>query len=150
MLSLLRETDRTKKILFFYWLIVPVLFGSYLIVMSSVQQIPIMALVSTIPSLAISLIVALLQFFQAFGLYLLNDVAASRKSLLGNYLIFSMVQQLFTLNFIGLLLSGLCFWYLPSKKEQEGALSSIKIPLYLLMSFIGVVTLLIVCIRFSL
>lgn len=149
MFYLLRKTERTRRILFFYWVMVPLLFGGYLAVMSLVQQASIPALITTLPSLAISLIVALLQVFQAYGLYLLKEVTASRKSLVGTYLIFSMIQQLFTLNFIGLTLCGLYFWSLPNQKENQGSSSSIKFPLYFLMGFIGVFTLLIVLIRFS-
>lgn len=148
MLRLLQKTDRIQKSLFLYWLIVPILFGSYLAVMSSTQQIAITELITTIPSLAFSLIIALLQLFQAFGLYLLNDMAASRKSLLGTYLKFSMLQQLFTLNLIGMLLSGFYFWHLPN--EQEETSSTIKVYHYLLMVFVGIVTAFIVFIRFSL
>ena len=148
-MAVLTNTSKLKKILLFYWLLNPVLFGMYLFLMSLNQGEPIGELLTYIPSLALTSIIAWLSIFQAFGLYFVGSTSDCRHSLFGYFLIFSMIQQLLTLNIIGLALTGLLYRSLFVVKEENELSNKLKIVTYSLMIFVGLLTIIVVLIRFS-
>lgn len=141
---------KLKRILFIYWLMIPVLFGSYVFVFAAVKNVSVTALFTNIPSLALTSIVALLSFFQVFILYKSKNSSNYRQSFFGVFLKFSMIQQLCSLNVIGLLLCILVYRSLLEGSEQVEISKQVKIQVYSSMVFIALVTFLVVGIRFSL
>lgn len=142
------NTSMYRKLLFFYWLISPILFGTYLFLTATIQKTSIEALLTTIPSLALTSIVSLLMIFQVVCLYLLGNTSDCRYSFFGNFLLFSMGQQLLTLNIIGLILTFLLYQSLLSVKETKEISVQIKKLMYALIYFIGGLSILVVLIRF--
>lgn len=149
MTTFLTNTSKLRKLLFFYWLIIPVLFGLYLFLTSTMQGISVEGLLTNIPGLALTSIVSLLSIFQAFGLYYIGNTSACRRSLFGYFLLFSIVQQLVTLNMIGLALTFLLYRSLLATKEMREVTNQAKMLMYGLMAFIGIITILVVIVRFS-
>lgn len=141
---------KMKRILFTYWLMIPVLFGSYVFVFAAVKHVSIMTLFMNIPSLTLTSIIVLLSFFQIFILYKLNNYSSYRQSLFGLFLKFSMIQQLCSLNIIGLLLCIFVYRSLLEGSGQEEVSKQMKIQTYSFMVFIAMITFLVVIIRFSL
>ncbi|MHC5227344.1 hypothetical protein ACYSNW_03580 [Enterococcus sp. LJL99] len=149
MTTFITNTSKLKKLLFFYWLIVPALFGLYLFLTSTTQRISVEGLLTNIPGLALTSIVSLISIFQAFGLYYIGNTSDCRQSLFGYYLLFSLIQQLFTLNVIGVGLTLLLYRSLLSAKETKKLSAQVKLSMYGLMVFIGFITFLVVIVRFS-
>ncbi|MGM0217798.1 hypothetical protein [Enterococcus sp. AZ126] len=141
---------KMKKILFGYWLTIPLLFGLYSLILAAVKNVPILTIFMNIPSLALTSIVVLLLIFQLFGLYILGRSSDCRHSLLGFYLKFNLIQQLFTVNVPGFLLCLFFYLSLIDAKEQTDVSKQEKWLIYGLIGFISLITILVTWVRLSL
>ncbi|WP_086313578.1 hypothetical protein A5821_001100 [Enterococcus sp. 7F3_DIV0205] len=149
-MTLFLHPVKIKRILFGYWLAVPLLFGCYSLILATVKQISLITIFTSIPSLALTSIVVLLMIFQLFGLYIVGDLCEYRNSLLGFYLKFNMVQQLLTLNIPGFLFCLFFYRSLLVGKEKAELSKQMKWTAFSLMGFISIITILVVLIRLSL
>lgn len=145
-----KDSIKMKHALFTYWLVVPVLFSLYLVVYASVKHSSITALLTNMPSLALTSILALLSFFQVFVLYKLKNFSKYRHSLFGTFLKFSIIQQVISLNIIGLILCIFAYRSLFEGQAQEHIPSQTKIQIYSFMGLIAFLTLIVAAIRISL
>ncbi|WP_429950826.1 hypothetical protein [Enterococcus sp. AZ101] len=150
MTRLLLEPIKMKRLLFGYWLLVPCLYVVYLFTLAAVQQTTVSIIFATIPSLTLTTIIVLLLFFQLFALYKLIDSSDYRASLLGNFLKFSMIQQLCSLNIIGIILCILVYRSLLPTKDELILPKSEQWIVYGVMTFVGCVTVIVLLIRISL
>ncbi|MEI5991903.1 hypothetical protein [Enterococcus crotali] len=149
-MTVLLHPTKMKRLLFGYWLIVPLLFGLYSLSLAMVQNVSVGTVFMHIPSLTLTSIVVLLLIFQLFGLYVLGNSSDCRHSLLGTYLKFNLVQQLVSLNIPGFILCLLFYRSLLDAKEEAGLSRQVQWMTYGLMGFVGVLTILVVWIRLSL
>lgn len=149
MASFLHPT-KMKRVLFGYWLMIPLVFGLYISILAAVKNVSVSILFTSIPSLTLTSIVVLLLFFQLFGLFMVGNTSDCRHSLLGFYLKFSMVQQLFSLNIPGLILCLFVYRSLVDAKEKVNVSKQVQWAVYMLIGFIGFITILLVWIRLSL
>jgi hypothetical protein len=144
------RTDKMKRLLIVYWLLVPLLFGVYLLSFAAVKTVSVSTIFSTIPTITLTTIVVLLLLFQLYGLSILGDSSGCRHSLLGVYLKFSMIQQLFTVNIPGFLLCLFFYRSLSDSKENSTLSKQVRWLSYMLMVMVGLLTILVTWIRLSL
>lgn len=134
-----------RNLLLTFWIVVPILFYCYLFVFSFVNNTSVTNLIQEIPSLSLTFLLSCLSFIQA---YLLRKLTLKENdgALLKIYVSFSLIQQLITINLIGV---GLVFLY---RKEihKEVILSQkevSKISKYeaiIMMGMIGLLSVLVV------
>lgn len=149
-MTLFLQPTKLKRMLAGYWLMVPLLFGLYIVILAAVKGVSTATIFMGIPSLTLTSIVVLLLLFQLFGLYLIGDSSDYRHSLLGAYLKFNMIQQLFSLNIPGFILCILFYRSLLDGQEEVRLPKKTRWMMYILMGFVCVITVLVVLIRFSL
>ncbi|WP_206911503.1 hypothetical protein IGL98_002181 [Enterococcus sp. DIV0840] len=149
-MTLLLHPTKIKRVLFGYWLMVPLLFGVYILTLATVKQVSVGTVFTSIPSLTLTSIVVLLLFFQLFGLYIMNNSSDCRHSLLGFYLKFNMVQQLLSVNIPGFIICLLFYRSLLDDKEVVVLPKQVQWTVYSLMVFVGLLTILVLWVRSSL
>lgn len=149
-MALFLHSTKMKRVLFGYWLVVPLLFGVYILTFTTVKQVSVGSVFTSIPSLTLTSIVVLLMVFQLFGLYIMNNSSEYRHSLLGVYLKFNMVQQLLSFNIPGFLICLLFYRSLVDGNEESALPKQVQWTVYGLMGFVGLLTILVLWIRLSL
>ncbi|ALS37781.1 putative integral membrane protein [Enterococcus rotai] len=149
-MAIFLHPTKMKRVLFGYWLMIPLVFGLYISILAAVKNVSVSSVFTSIPSLTLTSIVVFLLFFQLFGLFIVGNTSDCRHSLLGGYLKFSMVQQLFSLNIPGLILCLFVYRSLLDAKEKVSVSKQVQWAVYMLMGFIGFITILLVWIRLSL
>lgn len=149
----LSNSRRLRLTLLTYWLLVPIVFAIYLFLTAAKQKIAALQLIETVPSVTITFLLVCTLLLQAATLYQLKLVKdANRKSVLGYFALFSVIQQLFTLNIPGACLSGLLYLSLPPA-QQKGAIAqknSFSPLFYLYVLFMSFLTLILVFIQYRL
>lgn len=110
MLTKLNRTIQMNKkyyqILCVYWLLLPVLFISYLLLKANIESVGIQWLLTSNPFLAIMLLISLITPFSSLFLLKLSNAEKSCSKSAFNFLQFGFVQQLLVGNLIG---AALCF-----------------------------------------
>lgn len=99
------KTRTYKHLLVGYWLVAPASFYVYLLMTSSMRQVSMVDLMTNVPGITLASLLASLMLIQAVTLYFIQQISSSRDGLLGKFLTFSMIQQLFTGNIVGAILS---------------------------------------------
>ena len=99
------KTRTFKHLLVGYWLVAPACFYVYLLMTSSMRQVSMVDLMTNVPGITLASLLASLMLIQAVTLYFIQQISSSRDGLLGKFLTFSMIQQLFTGNIVGAILS---------------------------------------------
>lgn len=136
--------------LFAYWLLLPLVFVGYLFVFSASKLVTVGEVITTIPGLTLTTMIALLTFLQLVVLIVLHPyMLDERNAIFGLFLKISMVQQLISFNGIGALLCWLLYRKLSLSKQYSVVPLRIRIKVYLSLGLITVVTLLITAIRYS-
>ena len=134
------KTTTYNKILTGYWCIVPICFYSYLFMMSKIEKISITALITTIPGITITCLITSLMLIQAVTIHSIQQFSSSQNGLLGKFLNFSIIQQLLTVNIIGVFL---CLVYKRSLcKKQETSLWKQQAVVIAICSIVALVSLL--------
>lgn len=109
-----------NKILVGYWCVVPICFYSYLFMMSKIENSSMTALITTIPGITVTCLITSLMLIQAVMIHFIQQISSSQDGLLGKFLNFSMIQQLLTVNIIGVFI---CLVYKRSLYKQEEKVS---------------------------
>ncbi|MGF2145367.1 hypothetical protein ACQUEF_08370 [Vagococcus fluvialis] len=105
-----------KNVLLGYWIFAPMCFYLYLIMTSSMKQIPITDLLTHVPGITLAFLMALLMLVQAATIFFIQQHSTSQNGLLGHFLSFSFFQQLLTGNIVGAII---CFFYKRSLYSKE-------------------------------
>ncbi|EOL45896.1 hypothetical protein [Enterococcus caccae] len=149
-MAVLLHPTKIKRVLFGYWLGVPLLFGLYIFILAAVRNVSAVTIFTRIPSLTLASIIVFLLFFQLFGLAVIGHSSDCRHSLLGLYVRFNMFQQLCTFNIPGFFLCVLFYRSLLDGKEEVALTKQAQLVMYVLMGFVGLMTILTVWLRLSL
>lgn len=148
MVRFFTNANNIKKLLVGYWLVVPILFLSYLMLTTMLQNISMEELLLNIPSLALTCIVCFLLFFQLYGLLFLTRLMNNKQSFLGKYLLFNLIQQVLINNFIGVILCFLYYKNLDTYSEKKQLTKIEYLLMYGLIFFVSVLTLIVIWARF--
>ena len=138
MLGWLKRTQIIQKVLVSYWLLVPVLFYGVLGLYSLQEATTIQQVVQSNPLVTVGNLVACIMLLQAGLFYLISKNSASKRGLLGHFLLIALVQQVLTLNILGVVLTFLYYRTLPNLKEQTN--NQLKILFYMLGGFITILS----------
>lgn len=133
--------NRWQKFLLIYWIVVPVLFYFYLILLTIKDQVSLDQLIQQVPGVAVGFLITCLMLVQATILFKISQKSVAKNGILGHFLWFSLVQQVVTGNVPGALLSFLAERKLFLSKETID--KKTKLFNYGGMLFIGVISLLI-------
>lgn len=117
MLTWLKQTQTLQRIVLGYWIIIPVIFYSLIGLFSLQEQVAIQHLVQSSPMIAVGNLVACLSLLQAGICYFILKFSNSKIGVLGHYMLITLIQQLLTLNILGVVLTLLYYRVLPSIKE---------------------------------
>ena len=134
MIKWLNQPKKLQTILMGYWLVAPVLFYTYLFLSSLQSQVSVQTLIQQVPEIALGNLTISLMLLQACLLFFISRLSQSKDGLLGHFMIIAILQQLITVNLIGV---GLGFLFyrslLPVDEKIE---SKIKLIFYLLAGFV--------------
>lgn len=131
-------TNRWQKLLLGYWLVVPVLFYGYLVLMTVKDQVPISELIVKIPGVTVGFLITCLMLMQAVMLFTIGQNSRSKSGLLGKFLWFSLIQQVLTGNIPGAILSFLAerrLFEVVEKTDRKATVTA-----YGGMAFVGVIS----------
>lgn len=138
MMAKLNPTVRNKKyyqLLSVYWLILPVLFLSYLVLKAGMEKMSIQEVLMANPLLAVMLLLSLVTPFSSLFLLKLPESEKSLSKAAGSFIKFALVQQLVVGNLLGV---GLCFLTLKELPKSGGERQ--KVGLSVIIVFEVVVT----------
>lgn len=140
-----RNKPKRKSLVLGYWLLLPFVFFMYLLTFAAVNSSSVGTLLTSIPSLTLTFLLSCLMLVQAYLLFRLTTKDIDEK-LLNRFLLFSMLQQLFTANLIG---TVLLYFYRKSLKDGPledtcEATWTIRFEAYTLMGMVGVLSALVV------
>lgn len=132
--------NRLKNGLLVYWIGLPILFYSYLVLTALKEHVTLAELLQQVPGLALGTLISSMLIIQAACLFMIQNVSKSRQGLLGKWLWFAMAQQIITANIIG---AGLCFFY-EKTLVDEAETTSLKLLFVVSMIsfFVGLLSLL--------
>ena len=143
------KENKFKNILIVYWIIVPLIFYVYLVIFSYNSQLSVKQLLLGIPTITITFLLSCLLLLQASTLYFLTSRNID-YILLQKFLNFSLIQQIFTANFIG---AFIIYKYLKNinKTDINSNYNHNKNKLftYSMMIVVGIISILIVILTFS-
>ncbi|MHC5248623.1 hypothetical protein [Enterococcus sp. LJL90] len=136
--------NRIKNFVIGYWLLLPVLFYSFVLLFAFNSQSSFTTLIAEVPSLTLTFLLTCLMLLLAFLMYTLSK-DQNNQQLLKRFVIFALVQQVATANLIG---AALVFAYFKSVKHQPiaagVATTKTQFESYLLMGLIGLLSILVV------
>lgn len=87
---------------------------------SAMNQVAVTDLIMAVPGITLATLVASLMVVQAAFLYFIQQISTSRDGLLGKFLWFTLIQQIFTGNIVGAIIA---FFYERSLLKREESVS---------------------------
>lgn len=99
--------NRWQKLLLIYWLLIPVLFYFYLVLLTIKDQVSLNQLIQQVPGVTVGFLTTCLMLIQATMLFKISQKSVAKNGMLGRFLWFSLIQQILTGNLPGALLSFL-------------------------------------------
>ncbi|AQP54035.1 hypothetical protein CBF34_06665 [Vagococcus penaei] len=96
---------------------------------------------------AVGLLLSCLMIVLALMLLMIDKTQVSQHSILGRYLVFAMIQQVLTLNFVGVIIAFFYYRTLPVKSQQDKILTFMPI---LIMAILLLLSVLMSLISFNL
>lgn len=136
--------NRLKNVLVGYWLLLPVLFYSFVLLFAVNSQSRFTTLIAEVPPITLTFLLTCLMLLSAYLVYTLSK-DQNNQQLLKRFVIFALVQQVATANLIG---AAIVYAYYKSLKHQEitdgVATTKTQFESYLLMGLIGLMSILVV------
>lgn len=127
-MMMIKKQTKFYKLLMGYWFLVPALFLTYTGLTCLKQSISFEELLTTTPTFSVGFLLSCVMLVMGLMLVKIDKRDASRKSLFGKFILFSLIQQLMTFNIVGVILSGLTFYSLShTSSENESLTLSTKI-----------------------
>lgn len=133
-MMMIKKQTKFYKLLMGYWFLVPALFLAYTGLTCLKQAISFQELLTTTPTFSVGFLISCVMLVMGLMLVKVDKSNASRKSIFGKFILFSIVQQIMTFNIVGVILSGLTFYSLShTSSENESLTLSTKIVMGLIL-----------------
>ncbi|MGX6992220.1 hypothetical protein [Vagococcus penaei] len=143
----IKRTNLWRNILVGYWILIPVVFLCYTGMTSLKLSVTFKELLTNTGTFAVGLLLSCLMIVLALMLLMIDKTQVSQHSILGRYLVFAMIQQVLTLNFVGVIIAFFYYRTLPVKSQQDKILTFMPI---LIMAILLLLSVLMSLISFNL
>lgn len=118
-MTFLKVKPFIQQLLMGYWLAVSAFFFLFLIFTSAFKGQTLTTLLTSNPTIAVSLLVTCLLLMMATLFFYIRQFSHSQQGLLGKFLLFAIIQQLLLFNFPGAFLAYLSYRFLDQHDGEK-------------------------------